>query len=74
VKIRPEAGFGDDKSIRDKAEKRGIKTDSLSKEELLFAAVYGRPRKGLKAYVKLGAYNKEILEGLSAGVLRLLMP
>ena len=36
-------------------------------------SAYGKAAKGLRAYVRLGAYNKEIMEGLSAGVLRFLM-
>ena len=73
LKIKPKAGFRAYENIRDKVKKKGFKKEDLSKEEFLFVSVYGRPRKGLMAYVKVGAYNKEILEGLSAGVLRLLM-
>ncbi|NQT01324.1 MAG: AAA family ATPase, partial [Planctomycetes bacterium] len=73
LKIKPKAGFRAYKNISAKVNKKGFKTEGLSKEELLFVSVYGRSRKGLTAYVKVGAYNKEILEGLSAGVLRFLM-
>jgi hypothetical protein len=73
LKIKPKTGFRAYENIRDKVEKKGFKKEGVSKEELLFVSVYGRPRKGLMAYVKVGAYNKEILEGLSAGVLRFLM-
>ncbi len=73
LKIKPKAGFRAYENIRDKVKKKGFKKEGLSKEELLFVSVYGRPRKGLMAYVKAGAYNKELLKGLSAGVLRFLM-
>ncbi|MBA7650484.1 hypothetical protein ES703_58290 [subsurface metagenome] len=73
LKIKPKAGFRVYENIRDKVEKKDFKTAGLSKEELLFVSVYDRPQKGLMAYVKLDAYNKEILKGLSAGVLRFLM-
>ncbi len=73
LKIKSKAGFRAYENIRDKVNKKGFKTEGLSKEELLFVSVYGRFRKGLTAYVKVGAYNKELLEGLSAGVLRFLM-
>ena len=73
LKIKPKAGFRAYKNIRIKANKKDFKTEGLSKEELLFISVYGRSRKGLMAYVKVGAYNKEIFEGLSAGMLRFLM-
>ena len=73
LKIKPKAGFRAYENIRDKVNKKGLKTKGLSKEELLFVSLYGKSRKGLTAYVKAGAYNKEILKGLSAGVLRFLM-
>jgi hypothetical protein len=73
LKIKPKAGFRAYENIRDKVEKKDFKGEGLSKEELLFVSVYGRPKKGLTAYVKAGAYNKELLKGLSAGVLRFLM-
>lgn len=73
LKIKPKTGFKADKKIRNMVKKKGSDTEGLCKEELLFAAVYGKADKGLMAYIKLGAYNKEILEGLSAGVLRFLM-
>jgi hypothetical protein len=73
LKIKPKAGFRAYENIRDKVEKKDFKGEGLSKEELLFVSVYGRPKRGLTAYVKAGAYNKELLKGLSAGVLRFLM-
>jgi dephospho-CoA kinase len=73
LKIKPKAGFRAYENIRDKVEKKDFKGEGLSKEELLFVSVYGRPTKGLTAYVKAGAYNKELLKGLSAGVLKFLM-
>ncbi|MCP4256417.1 MAG: AAA family ATPase [Planctomycetes bacterium] len=73
LKIKPKAGFRAYKNIKARINKKDFKTEDLSKEELLFLSVYGRSRKGLRAYLKVGAYNKEIFEGLSAGVLRFLM-
>jgi len=73
IKIRPRNGFRAYENIKEEVERKGIKKRSHSKEELLFVSVYGRPGKGLMAYVKVGAYNKELMEGLSAGVLRFLM-
>jgi dephospho-CoA kinase len=73
LKIKPKAGFRAYQNLRKKLKEKGCKTEGLSKEELLFVSVYGRPRKGLMAYVKAGAYNEELLEGLTAGMLRFLM-
>jgi len=73
VKIRPQNGFRAYENIKAEVASNGSKTNALSQEELLFKAVYGRSRKGLMAYVKAGAYNKELLEGLSAGVQRFFM-
>lgn len=73
IKIRPHNGFRAYENVKEEVERKGLKIRGHSKEELLFVSVYGRPRKGLMAYVKVGAYNKELLEGLSAGVLRFLM-
>jgi hypothetical protein len=72
LKIKPKAGFRAYENLRDKVKKKGFKAEGLCKEELLFTSVYGKPGKGLMAYVKAGAYNKELLKGLSAGVLRFL--
>ena len=73
IKIKPKTGFRVYENIRNKLKKKGFETEGLCKEELLFASAYGKAAKGLRAYVRLDAYNKEILEGLSAGVLRFLM-
>jgi len=73
LKIRPKKGFKAYENIQKKLNKKGFKTEGLCKEELLFLLSYGKSAKGLRAYVRLNAYNKEIFEGLSAGVLRYLM-
>lgn len=73
IKLRPDEGFRAYENVKAEVAKKGRKTSGRSKEELLFVSVYGRSRRGLKAYVKLGAYNQELMEGLSAGVLRFLM-
>jgi len=73
IKIKPKTGFRVYENIRNKLKKKGFETEGLCKEELLFASAYGKAAKGLMAYVRLDAYNKEIMEGLSAGVLRFLM-
>jgi dephospho-CoA kinase len=73
LKIKPKTGFRAYENIRDKVKKKGFETEGLCKEELLFMSAYGKAAKGLMAYVRLDAYNEEILAGLSAGVLRFLM-
>ncbi|NQV33187.1 MAG: hypothetical protein HQ515_10865 [Phycisphaeraceae bacterium] len=73
VKIRPHNGFRAHENVKAEVQRKGFKVSGHSKEELLFVSVYGRPRKGLMAYVNVGAYNKELMEGISAGVLRFFM-
>lgn len=72
VKIKPEAGFKALENIRDMVNKQGIKTEGFSKEQLLFLFVYGQAKQGIMAYVNFGAYNKELLKGLNAGILKFL--
>jgi broad-specificity NMP kinase len=73
LKIKPKNGFRAIENILRKVKKKGLKAKGLCKEELIFLCTYGKAAKGLRAYVILGAYNKEIFDGLSAGVLRFLM-
>lgn len=72
VKIRPQKGFRACENIRAKVQKKGLKVTGYSKEQLLFLSVYGQAAHGLMAYVNFGAYNEELLKGLSAGALRFL--
>lgn len=71
MKIKPLNGFKAYENIKDEAEKKGLKAkEGRSKEKLLFFSVYGKVNSGLRAYVNLGAYNKELKEGISAGISR----
>lgn len=73
MKMRPQNGFRAYENIKAEVAGHGSDISDCSKEELLFMAVYGVPKKGLMAYVKAGAFNKELLEGLRAGVQRFFM-
>lgn len=73
LKIRLLCGFMDYDNIRDKVKRKGFKTKGRSKEELLFLYVYGKAHNGLKAYINLSTYNKEMKEGIYAGISRFFM-
>jgi len=64
IKQRPENGYRDMEELKIRLWGRGIDTERFSKEELLFIYCYGEPRKGILPYLKVGAYNEEILSGL----------
>jgi len=71
MKIRPPGGYNDIDNIKKYLkENQRIDADieNYSKEEMLFACIYGRPRKGFFPYVNYGAYNDELLAGLSAAL------
>ncbi|MBF0452233.1 MAG: hypothetical protein HQK75_16140 [Candidatus Magnetomorum sp.] len=70
IKVRPPQGFNDIQNIKTFLDHKGIdvRTDGYSKEELLYACCYGKPRKGYFPYVNLGAYNDDILRGLGAAL------
>ncbi len=64
LKRKPENGYRDLDELKIRLWNRGIDTEGLSKEELLFIYCYGDSRNGIKPYLKLGAYNEEIFSGL----------
>jgi len=69
LKIRPENGYKQIENIKAELAKQNITLKkSYSKEELLFLLSYGQPKKGLIAYINLDAYNKELLNGIKAGL------
>lgn len=70
IKLRPKEGYRDVEKLKNKLKAEGISVAGLSKEELLFLYCYGKPQEGILPYVKLGAYNKDILSGLSAALNR----
>lgn len=69
MKIRPPEGFRANQTISAQLAKAGLPHDSLSKEEMIFLLRDGQAQKGIRPYLKLGAYNPEILSGLLAGLL-----
>lgn len=64
MKIRPPAGFRDLQTLERRLEEKGVAVAGYSKEELLFIYCFGKPEGGLMPYVRLGAYNQEILAGI----------
>lgn len=64
MKQKPKGGYRDLDELKIRLWGRGVDTERFSKEELLFIYCYGEPRSGLLPYLKLGAYNEEILSGL----------
>jgi len=71
MKIRPPGGYNDIDNIKKcllKKQTIDAELENYSKEEMLFACIYGRPRKGYFPYINYGAYNDEILAGLSAAL------
>ena len=70
IKIKPPEGYGDIGRLKKRLQEKGFDVEGFSKEELLFIYCYGKPRKGLAPYVKLGAYNNEIMTGLYDALIR----
>lgn len=68
VKFKPRGGYQSYENICEDVKKKGSNVKGRSKEELLFMSVYGKPGRGLRAYMNLGAYSREIRQGLSAGI------
>lgn len=68
MKIRPARGYRTGENLASKLEESGLRSQALSKEEMLFLLCYGEARKGIRPYLKLGAYNRDMLEGLLSGV------
>jgi hypothetical protein len=68
VKLRPESGYSDMEKLRTRLCMTEFVTDGFSKEELLFALLYGTPEGGITPYLKLGAYNEDFSAALSAAL------
>ncbi len=68
IKIRPRDGYSAYKGLCYECEEKGFSSIGFAKEELLFFLIYGKPKKGLNAYINFGAYNKELTKGIEAGV------
>ena len=68
MKLKPQNGYKDMANLTGRLRQKGIDATGYSKEELLFIYCYGKPRKGVSPYVKLGAYNKEIFSGIYQGL------
>ncbi|MHC4662680.1 MAG: hypothetical protein ACYS8W_13445 [Planctomycetota bacterium] len=72
MKLRPPEGFRAAENIARRLHAAGHDAEGLEKEEILFLLACGRPRSGLMAYFMPGVYNKELLNGLRAGLRRYL--
>jgi len=70
IKQRPPEGYRDIERLKARLREKGFDVEGFSKEELLFIYCYGKPQGGLSPYVKLGAYNNEILSGLYNALVR----
>ena len=68
IKLRPETGYRDTDNLRVKLRSGGRDVEGFSKEELLFTYCYGEPKSGILPYVRLGAYNDEILSGAQSAL------
>jgi len=71
MKIRPPGGFQDINNIKKYLKEKQVidpENGNLSKEEMLYACIYGIPRKGYFSYINYGAYNDEILAGVNAAL------
>lgn len=71
LKVKPPEGFRSLDALKDQARESGIDPEALSKEELLFLATEHRARKGFRAYLDAGAYNREVMTGVAAGLFHL---
>jgi hypothetical protein len=70
IKFRPADGYRDIENLAHRLEAMGQHVQGFSKEELLFLYCRGKPERGIAPYVKPGAYNRELLSGLSAALRR----
>jgi hypothetical protein len=73
MKIRPPGGFRALENIVMRLQAVGIDAEGLGKEEVLFLCVYGKPRSGLMAYFRPGAFDEQLLRGLLTGLRRYLV-
>jgi hypothetical protein len=69
IKIRPKKGFRREENLRSKLRSTGLQPGNLSAEEMLFLYCYGEAKKGIRPYLKLGTYNRDILAGIRVGLL-----
>jgi hypothetical protein len=69
MKIRPNGGYRSVENLISRLKAARLQEENLSKEEMIFLHCYGEAKKGIRPYLKLGAYNREILAGLLAGLL-----
>ncbi len=68
VKVRPPGGFRAVENLVARLQAAGHHQEGMTKEQMFFLLVYGKPRSGLRAYFQPGAYNEELLCGLLAGL------
>jgi hypothetical protein len=61
VKIRPSRGFRCYENLKKEAVKKGLTVKKMSKEELIHLILYGRPQKGLPAYLNVKALKEETI-------------
>lgn len=64
MKQRPSPGYRDLDELKMRLWSMNVNTERFNKEELLFMYCYGKPKSGIRPYLKLGAYNREIFSGL----------
>ena len=64
MKIRPPGGFGAFEDIASRLRAAGHEAEGMRKEQMLFLLLYGRPKSGLLAYARPGAFTDELLQGL----------
>ena len=69
VKIRPKSGYRLAGNLAQRLEAKGLDKDGLCVEEMLFLLCYGEAQRGIKPYVRFGAYNQDILTGALSGLL-----
>ena len=68
MKLRPRDGYGDMENLKAHVREKGFETEGFSKEELLFIHCYKKPQSGVSPYVRFGAYNRQVLSGISFGL------
>jgi energy-coupling factor transporter ATP-binding protein EcfA2 len=64
VKLRPEGGFRDREIIEKELQGKGREGTGRTKEEALFLCVENTAKQGVKAYINLHAYDRDVLTAL----------